>query len=635
MHSAQHLHPKLSDDIWLLILRFLTVAETPQHLVRFSQCSRISQSNRLWFEVYRAKYPKLTRSFIYLGKNGGDVVDWRAKLKAAVLSEKKWKARGIAAALMHNDDGEKVECDVGLTDHPKCEEKNHYSERGRCGEGSSSNAAEEAPWRYRLSSASLLPTLKELHQAVSISMATTGFVTDLSFEQSDRRSTVVAHTAVCFVSNSVFFPDVYPTANEVYDNMGHLFRTYNEMTSDGDEAVERLIMIATLTLIDFQTGEVLQHRCFHIKGGPIVALPVVAYLDISRDVLIMIHEDFPSRSWKSAQVYSAAHIEPPYLSITFPHTLCIHRIIPHPLQAPELFHRPMQNGAEAQGRKGSFVLLGISRRLSREGFRVIIDADAGDVDKDSFQLPLVWYGKRVSCISECVPYANHLILTGHEADVEAGLPPEITIWDIDTGASLATIDSLSQSSMFWGFAFMDEPDDFCALRPLKPSADLATSKPVKTLENAVVIGTWNRPRALTVVSVADSNSQCEIVAWDLEGLGSAQLESRASMGSSKISPLTSLMFSNHFETGDITCSFYVISPLLFTLTHSRTFSVYNLETGEHLLELTVGLSNIPQRNLHANFNIHRGPRGEVLLFFQDGIVEMFPDCLAWNDICGS
>ncbi|KAI8848644.1 hypothetical protein BC829DRAFT_393547, partial [Chytridium lagenaria] len=362
-----------------------------------------------------------------------------------------------------------------------------------------------------LSAKFLLYMLKQLHQADSIAMTTTSFVTDFSFEQSDNRSTIVAHSSICALSNSALVSSLYESPP--IESMEVLTARHG-MMMDEEENVSRRILVANILLVDYQTGEVFQHRVIPLKrSGRII--PVVNYLDLEKDILVIIDEDTASRTWKGAQVYSAAHVEPSYLTITFPATLSIQRIIPNPLEPASNFHRPSRGSK----RKGTFMILGISRGPTKEGFRSFIPSNADIVSANNFMnLPIAWLGKGATCISECVPYAKHLVLTGHEGEGEGEEgAPKIVVWDIEEGTKVAWIRNSSMESLFWGFAFMDEPDDFSRLSSPEPNS----FNHIKTLENAVVRGTWNRPCALTVVSIADAEGDCQVVAWNLEPADSA------------------------------------------------------------------------------------------------------------------
>ena len=204
------------------------------------------------------------------------------------------------------------------------------------------------------------------------------------------------------------------------------------------------------------------------------------------------------------------------------------------------------------------------------------------------------FGEGVEWIGEGKPYCNQIILTGHRDHT-------IQVWEYTTCECVAIL--RGHSASIWGFAFSDDAAD----RDEKQN--------------------WVPPSSLVIFSAAEppetSNMKyTECISWCLDDIP-RNLARNNSLVDRDADRMIHRLVLNKEDMSLIT-SFYVLHPLLYTMSPFGDFCVTNMESGQVIYRIS-GISDLASnaRILHVPFvNIHRLSTGRLIVFLESGIVEI-------------
>ncbi|KNC96347.1 uncharacterized protein SPPG_08248 [Spizellomyces punctatus DAOM BR117] len=326
---------------------------------------------------------------------------------------------------------------------------------------------------------------------------------------------------------------------------------------------------STILFYDIATRSLQSHLTLAVPLG-LDSVPVLHHLDIQNDVFLVVDEDYPERTWQRLQFrkYSTQEL---IWETSVEGVMQGQRVLPYPL-------------AKEPGR---MLVLGwkVGEERLTMGVGVLFDVVRREV------IRRVSYGQDVLCIAEGDPYIPCVVLTGHRDN-------RICIWDLETGALKGTL--LGHNCPVWGFAFMDEPDD----RDEK--------------------GAWRRPQALTLVSVGDTGSDsdtAEVIVWDIDRV----------LSHPNLNPPILTRHTIKLTTpSDVISSFYVIHPIMYTLSYFGRFGVHDLQTGKMIcsVEGVADLDAVSQSSPFGFFNVHRvgqvgcgGP--QIVVLTRSGVLKVW------------
>ncbi|KAL2920165.1 hypothetical protein HK105_200231 [Polyrhizophydium stewartii] len=630
--TAQRRPPPLPDDLWLLVLEHVAVV-APESL------PSLATSNSVWFHAYRSAYAALSRGVRMAGyprAGGRPPIDWRSKTLRSLQLERAWAwlGREACAAQAATDDPIAAEA---AADSPE-----HHRTRARL-QAMPSPARElvtaPQPWTDVVSHAAMRSFLTVHLDIEDFSFGFTSIVPDrtLALSTSGPASASRApQPSACLGVSTI--------------NLDH----------NSDEISTTVVICPDITIADPLSAVDPAHAITwrHAPGDVMRSLQLV---DLARDMLVAMDESFPDRVWRRLHVFRISD-GAAVCSVHLPTLLDPHSPAA-PTTATGLAATDEQGGGELDDVFGEadpasgfsqfrwarvapvpthlLDALGMSPRdlmllgwhASGCAVRLLVDVERGRLGS------IVPFGEDVCSISEADPYEPNLVVTGHDDS-------SIRLWRLDTCEPLRVL--RGHSAPVWGFAFVDDADD-----------------------HAPVTGAWQPPASLTLLSVADridGSSASQVIMWCIDDVAD-ELRRSAPGAASRIvaeSDASRDMFpsaaaASHRDTSGITAqlnlpfdpedlfsTFYVLHPLLYTVSLRATFSVFHLATGERLHSIPnvaassgrvggdfdeMGLDDGEFEGLSAAslafFSIHRAPAANgaaaahLLLFLRGGVVRVW------------
>ncbi|KAI8926464.1 hypothetical protein BC831DRAFT_456266 [Entophlyctis helioformis] len=276
------------------------------------------------------------------------------------------------------------------------------------------------------------------------------------------------------------------------------------------------------------------------------------------------------------------------------------------------------------------VLLGWTSADAR-GVRAMVDTSVNPARLVHVRL----FGDHVTSISEGDPYDCNMIVTGHDDEACT-----VRVWRLDTTDLLTVLSG--HSTPVWGFAFLDDADDRDEAGMWVPPASLA------------LLSVSDQPPAVPDDAPLETPApavQAQVVVWRLDDLAlGTHLDARVWRSRSLSSPVSTrpsrpanpphasptapprdprIVSQVHIPvpTGDLFSSFYVLHPLLYTISVHGTFAVYSLATGAMLYrihDLGDGALRMDSSvsSALAFFTINRPANGAVYVMMRLGVVKV-------------